>query len=81
MFTMADALVYQVVLNDIINLNEIGFRLPVGAEDDNRLGLDVLGNLLSDVLEHGIYSMLLIVHHIWLILEVRFSISGRKYGI
>lgn len=80
-FTMADTLVYQVVLYDIINLNEIGFRLPVGAEDNNRLGLDFLGNLLSDILEHRIYSVLLIVHHIWLISEVRFSISGRKAGI
>lgn len=77
---MADTLVYQVVLNDIINLNEIGFRLPVGAEDDNRLGIDFLSNLLSDILEHRIYTMLLIVHHIWLISEVHFSISGRKSG-
>lgn len=81
MFNRPDTLVYEVVLNGIIDLDEIGFCLPVGAEDDNRLRLDLLGNLLSDALEHRIHSMLFIVHYVWLIPRVGFSIDRDKAGI
>lgn len=80
-FMRLNALIYQVVLDVIVDLDEIGFRLPVGAEDDNRLGLDFLGNLPSDVLEHRIHSMLLIVHYIWLLRGLALVFVERMPGL
>ena len=62
---------YHVLVNEIsvlslIDSYRVRLGLPVGRKDNHRLGLDLLCDLATDLLKHGIHRMLGIVLDSWL---------------
>ncbi len=50
----------------VVEVDLVRFGLPVGGEDYNGLGLDLLSDLLADCLEDRIHGMCCIVLYIGL---------------
>lgn len=50
-------LVDELSVYGVVDVDLILLGLPVGREHDDGLGLDLLGNLLSDILKDGVHGM------------------------
>lgn len=60
------ALVNEIRMFSVVQADQIGLGLPMRREDDDGLWLDLLRDLTTDLLKHGIHRMVGVVLDAWL---------------